>query len=236
MTYHLPIRRGRQFSLITFNFLLFTFYFLLPCLSGCAPLGALASKATPAPKIPAEYVPVQEAMIVLVEGYENPGIVGFLGGHMERMIAEQLITHNVAPIINPNLVNDFRTGKSGDEYRTIKIAAIGQALKAKQVLYVNVTQFAVDSAGGSMMTKGKSEVRVRVVDTATGETRWPRDSSTGQVLQLNTPYMELSGGTTEAVLREKMARALSERVARLFYDFTTDQVDGSEPETGNMAN
>ncbi|MDB5357784.1 MAG: hypothetical protein JWN24_4237 [Phycisphaerales bacterium] len=216
------------------HFLLLPFYFLLAATSGCAPIGALASRTTPAPKIPAEYAPAQETMVVLVEGYENPGIVGFLGVHMERMIGEQLITHKVAPIINPNLLNDFRTGKSGDEYRAVQIAAIGQALKARQVLYVNVTKFTVDSASNSMMTNGTAEVRVRIVDSATGETRWPRDSSTGQVLQLNMPYMELTNGTTETMLREKMARALSDKVARLFYDFTSDQVDGTEPETGNM--
>ena len=217
------------------HFFLFPFYFLLAATSGCAPIAALATRTTPAPKIPAEYVPAQETMVVLVEGYENPGIVGFLGSHMERMIAEQLITHNVAPVVNPNLLNNFRTGKSNDEYRAIQIASIGQALKARQVLYVNVTKFAVDSASNSMMTKGTAEARVRIVDSATGETRWPRDSAAGQVLQLNTPYMELTGGTTDTMLREKMARAVADKVARLFYDFTTDQVDGTEPETGNMA-
>lgn len=228
MTSTLRSRLLRLFAAVIFCSLLLS-------LQGCVVLGAFAAKAAPAPKTPAQYVPAQESLVVVVEGYQNPGIVGFLGGHMERMISEQLITHDVAPIINPNLLNDFRNGRTGDEYRQVKIASIGKALKAKQVLYVNVTQFSLESAGGTQMAKGLAEARVRIVDVATGETRWPRDASGGQVLQLNTPYVELTGGVTESALRDRMARGLCDKVARLFYAATTEQVDGSEPETGNLA-
>ncbi|MDB5329690.1 MAG: hypothetical protein JWP03_841 [Phycisphaerales bacterium] len=216
-------------------FAVVTFSLLLLCLPGCVVLGAVASKAAPAPSVPAEYVPPQETMVVVAEGYQNPGIVGFFGDHIERLVSEELITHKVAPVINPNLLNDLRGSKSVDEYREIKIATIGKALKAKQVLYVNVTQFSLDSAGGTQMVKGMTEARVRIVDSTTGETRWPRDSSGGRVLQLNTPYVELTGGVTESALRERMARALADKVAKLFYSATTDQVDGTEPEMGNLA-
>jgi hypothetical protein len=191
--------------------------------AGCAAAGVIADKLY-TPKIPATYVPVKDEMLVLVENFRNPASVSLISEQVDREIAEELISHKVAPIINPALLMEMRVGQH-KQYAGMEITAIGKKLGAKQILYADLVEFSVDSAEGAHMSRGRAEVRVRVIDVATGQTRWPTDLSAGIPISVQTPYIALKDGITEGSVREQIAHTLSDRVAKLFYEYSSDEVE-----------
>ena len=77
------------------------------------------------------------------------------------------------------------------------IPAVGRAAGAKQVLYVNVRQYAVEGTVAGEMTKGSGELTVRVVDVKTGANRWPTDSAAGHTVP--GPSIPLGGNSGRSV-------------------------------------
>jgi hypothetical protein len=172
-------------------------------------------------------------MVVVVEDYQNPALVEIVADHMDHLIAEELIANKVAPIVNPGKVTILRLDDP-DKYRKMKIPAIGYQLGGRQVLYVNITDFSVGSAGGTELMNGHAEARVRIVDTVTGLTRWPSDaSSAGYEVIVDVPMGMGSDNITSPMVRQGLARALSSKIAKLFYSATIDQPDPTPkyPET-----
>ncbi|HZL35566.1 MAG TPA: hypothetical protein VFC78_09675 [Tepidisphaeraceae bacterium] len=204
-------------------------YVCLAAISGCMPLAALMSKVTPEPVKPAQYAPKTDNMLVLVEDFQNPASIMESAEEMDRQIAEALIANKAAPIVNPDLLTELRTAKA-EEYRKMPLPAIGRAVGAKQILYANVVQFATDSGVGNQMLKAHAEARVRIVDTATGQTRWPLDAAGGYPVTVDIPFAPTGADLNETTIREKLSRQLSDKIARLFYGASVDQVDGTEPE------
>lgn len=208
--------------------------FKLPLISafllvgGCAPAGALLSKVMPDPTVAAKYVPQRDNMLVVVENYQNPATVMEAAEQMDRQIAENLIAHKVAPLVNPDRLTELRTDHP-DKYRKLDIPSLGKTMGAGQVLYADVIHFDTESAVGSQMVKAHAEARVRIVDCKTGQTRWPQDTSGGYPVTVDLPFRPTGNGVNEGYIREALARELSDRVSKLFYDTSVDQVDGTEP-------
>jgi hypothetical protein len=206
-------------------FLRVTFVTLLACAGGCVAVAAALDKAGGDPKEPAKYKPEQQNLAVLVEDYANPAVVELLADHMDQLIGEELIANKVAPVVNPEKLTVFRLDHP-DTYKKLKIPAIGEKLGARQVLYVNVTDFTVTSAGGTELLNGHAEARVKLVDCITGSTLWPRDAtSAGYPIVVELPFDANGQDVSAPTVREAVAKVLSSKVARLFYDATIDQPD-----------
>ena len=131
-----------------------------------------------------------------------------------------MIAHKVAPIINPNRLTSFRMAHWAD-YRKMKVEAIGTELKAWQILYVDVTEFNVESVPGAELRKGHAEARVKVIDARTGEKRWPDDG--GYQVTVDIPFADDGHFVREQEVRNALTRELSSRIAKLFYGATTKE-------------
>jgi len=197
-------------------------YLFLACLalplasSGCIPLGILMDKVDPTE--PAKYVPARENMVVLVEDYQNPALVEVIAEHMTREIGEELIAHNVAPVINPDKLSVLRSDRN-DEYKKMKIPAIGAELGARQILYVDITEFSTEFAPGSEAVKAHAEARVKIVDCITGQTRWPRDAvSTGYLVIVDLPFGEDLHTVNASTVRNALGAQLAAHISRLFHE------------------
>src|SRR2546422_11249792 len=104
--------------------------------SGCGKLLAVAVAKTVGEDIPAKYVPVKtDPMLVLAENYQNPGNSSVACEQVARYVGKNLERKNVAPLIDPTGVLDLRA-KDLEAYRQMTITQIGQALGAKQGLYI----------------------------------------------------------------------------------------------------
>lgn len=196
-------------------------------LSGCNILGVLGYKLSGPPTIQAKYEPEKMPMLVLVENSRNPATLRVDADRVARNVATELREHEAAPVVEPSALDDFRRAK-GSAYGGMAINAVGRALGAEQVLYIDLIQLAVEPALASEMLKGRAEARVRVVDVAAGQTRWPLDASLGHPVVVETQYVRAGGadGVTEPAVRDRLHAMLADRIAKLFYDWKADSMDG----------
>ena len=199
---------------------------LFPGVNGCQVIANALDK-TSDPKAPALYVPEQQTMAVLVEDYQNPALVEIVADHMDRLIAGELIANKVAPIINPDRLTTFKSDHP-EEYRKVAIPNIGDHLTARQLLYVDITEFIAETAAGTNVMKGHAEARVKIVDCVTGQTRWPKDgTTTGYTVTVNIPF-SLRRRTSATLCNcgtPSPARPCRTRSRRFFYDAITNQPD-----------
>jgi len=186
--------------------------------AGCNVAGALASKVVPEPAVAARYVPSkQKRMLVLVENYRNPDAARMDAQRLTAHLAAELRRHGIAPVVDPNEAEALR---ARPDYPSMKVQEVGRAAGAGQVLYVNLQQFAVDDTVGGEMTKARGEMRVRVVDVATGQTLWPRSVPEGSTVTAETPWVRTASGTgdaaSEIALRDQLARSAANQIVKLF--------------------
>lgn len=204
-------------------------------LGGCMLAGLAMSRVGPDPTMPARYTPRQEELLVLVEDYRNAAALAVTAEQMDRSIAEDLIAHKAAPVVNPDRLTELRSAK-GDAYRQMKIPEIGRSVGAKQVVYADVIGFSTEATVGSQIMRGHAEARVRVVDCTTGQTLWPTEAGAGFPVAVDVPFTPTEDGGNDAAMRQTMARMLADKIGKLFHGYSVDQVDGTEPEMDNRQN
>jgi hypothetical protein len=164
-------------------------------------------------------------MLILVEDYQNPGLVEMVAEHIDRLIAEELIVHKAVPIINPDRLTALQSD-SRAAYRKMKTYEVGAALGAKQVLYANITEFNIESIPGTDARRGHAEARVQIFDTVTQAVRWPEDApNTGYQVIVEIPLATDDANNNDATVRNALSRELASQIARLFYAATTNQPD-----------
>jgi TolB-like protein len=198
---------------------------LIGCLAmqGCTTLGALAYKVTPPPKIQPVYTMPKEKTLVLVENYRNPGVSDQDTERLGREITDQLKKHSIAPVIDPDTLFDYRSDNGGT-FDQMSIASIGQALGAKQVLYVDVVDYGGDWTLASNMLHPKATIRVRVVDVKTGNTVWPDQAARGYPMNIELQYAEIKDAGTAMDAEEAICQSTADHVAKLFYAHEEDEV------------
>ena len=194
---------------------------------GCAAGGALLYKLSPPPTVPAEYKPAKEPTLVLAENFQNPDLVQVQADRLAREISQELLDHKVVPVVAPEKLADLR-GAKGESFHSMNLPAVGEAVGARQVIYVDLSQFTVDQQPGSNMNKGKATAMVKLVEVPSGHTLWPRDTSAGREVKVETPFVRPGEGSPDSI-QEEMFHTMADKIAKLFYDWQSDQVDGSEP-------
>lgn len=187
--------------------------------AGCSWGGALAHKFVGPPPIPAQYKPAKEPMLVLVENYHNPSAAMLDANRLAMVLAGELRRHDVAPVVSPGRLDAVR---SDPAFGKMSIPAVGRAAGAGQVLYVHVRRLDVEETVGAEMIKGSADMTVRIVDAATGDSRWPIDPS-GHPVAIQTPWLRREEGANEASLREQMSRRAADYIVKLFRKHSVDE-------------
>jgi hypothetical protein len=185
-------------------------------LGGCDLAGAVAYKTFGPAKVPAQYQPAQEPMLVLVENYGHSNLQPD-ADELAAVIASELTEHKVAPIVDEGALTQFRTNR-GPRYASMKIPEVGQAVGARQVLYVDVEECQTNEVPGSDTLQGKLRAKVKVVDVETGRTRWPQNQDSLTVAK-NKEYVRKTGPESEAELRRGMLEEAGFQIARMFYSY-----------------
>lgn len=188
---------------------------LLP--AGCAAFGLAAYKLGGPDNVAAQYVPPKTTMLVLVEDYRSPGSRRVEADRIARDLSAELKANKVAPMVGDDVLPRLRD-EWGETYRRLTIPAVGQAAHATQVLYVDLQDFSVSPALGSQMIQGKAEARIRIVDVASGLTRWPADEAAGRAASVRVPYSKAETNADIDAVSQKLTQELSDQIAKLFYD------------------
>lgn len=206
-------------------FVLLPSAFCLPSQAGCNVIGALAYKASGDPAIKAAYPLPDEPTLVLVENFHNPAALRLESDAVARHLAAELKMHAAAPVVEPTAAESHRQER-GEAYRKMPVDAIGRALGAGQVIYVDLEQFEITQALASDMLGGRAEARVRVVDDA-GRVLWPTDSAVGYSVEVKVHPQRAAPGVGEFGARRELHARLADRIAKLFYDWKGDSADGA---------
>jgi hypothetical protein len=188
---------------------------------GCNILGIIPAKSNNE-DVPAQYVPAKDSMLVLAESYGAAPSADIDSQYVGFALTRNLKDHEIAPTVDPKVLMQLRDS-NGDEYSKMTIDGIGRAAGAKQVLYVQITYADVEHPTGSDQARGIMTARVRIVDSDTGETRWPAGSRTGSVVQIQTEWTRTA--SDQAKIRTKMADQLADAVGKLFRTYTPDNLN-----------
>jgi hypothetical protein len=195
--------------------------------AGCQLAAALTYKTVGPPAVPAEYAPLPEPMLVLAENYKSPGSPFVDTTQLALFVSDELTTHQIAPVIDAGKLHDLRQ-KQGANYRKMSIGAIGRAVGAQQVLYLDVTEASMETIGAEMV-RGTLSVSIKIVDAQTGVVRWPTGTTAGFPLTSQTPYITVSETVTEARVREAVARSMSVAVVKLLRSYKPDEEPSVPP-------
>lgn len=217
-------RRRRAVSLSPF--LVITLSLLPLPHVGCNVIGALAYKASGSPTIKAQFpLPPDSKTLVLVENFHNPAALRLESDAVARHLAEELKMHAAGPVVEPIDAEALRRER-GEAYRKMPVDAIGRALGAGQVVYVDLDEFEITQALASEMLGGRAEARVRVVDEA-GQVLWPTDSAAGYTIQVKVDPQRAGHGIDEFAARRELHARLADRIAKLFYNWKAESADGA---------
>jgi hypothetical protein len=200
-------------------------------LAGCTIIGAAAAKLAPDPVIPPQFPLAKEPTLVLVENYHNPASLRLQADMVCRAIVDDLKANDVAPLVDTEDAADLRH-KDAVAYRKMPLDAIGKAVGASQVIYVDLESFEVTHALASELYSGAAMARVRVVGD-TGEVLWPTDSAGGYPINVKVNPQRRAQGVAEDAVREQLTAALSEKIGRLFHKWTAESSDGAAEQFQN---
>ena len=197
--------------------------------SGCVAVAAIASKAAPAPTIPAEYKPEKELTLVLVESYENPDLYEVESERIARDLTDAFAEKKAFPVVPQQKLMELKASK-GSEFRQMSVPGIAKALGAKQVIYVDLMKFTADPPIGSETMRGEARATVKLVDADTGHTLWPRDSSVGREVSYKTPALSEEGTSRNAV-QQQVYQHMGEQIEHLFHDWVDETQQGNPPDS-----
>ena len=210
-----------RFSAFRFRLLLCVLHSALGVsLVGCNVIGVVASRVGPAPKVPAQFTPAKTPVLVLVENFHNPASLRLEADSIARHLAEELEMKDVAPVVDEAEVAALRQ-KGASAYRQMPLDAIGRAVGARQIIYVDLEQFEISHALASELLGGDAAARVRVVDDA-GAVLWPVNSAGGFPVSVKIQPEPVAIGTGDFAVRRKLHAALADKVAKLFYAYSSE--------------
>ena len=194
--------------------------------SGCASaLGTLSYGIFGPAANPAKYVLPKEPTLVLVENYRNPSAAEFDADQVASEVTDDLKKNNVAPIVDLDKLLAIRDADP-NKYRTMKIQDIGRAVGAKQIVYVDLVAAAVELDPSQRALHGKAAARVRVVEVASGDTRWPAGMAEGYPVESEIPYNDADPRIATA-MNGQMISELSEQIGNLFHEWKPENERGS---------
>jgi hypothetical protein len=184
-------------------------------------LGIVAAKSNGPEEVPAQYVPAKDSMLVLAESYGAAPSAGIDTQYLGFALTKNLREHEIAPTIDPGVLTQLRDA-NGDQYNKMTIDGIGRAVGAKQVLYVHITNAQVVQPNGGDQVRGAMAAKVRIVDSDTGETRWPAGSRTGVVVQIETDWSR-NDSSSHVKIHDEMADELADAIGKLFRAYVPDR-------------
>jgi hypothetical protein len=185
---------------------------------GCAVPGALIYRTMGPPPIPARYKPPKDQpMLVLVENVHSGTQALPEADDLAKVMYDDLKVNEVAPLVEPTKLHDLRDADPKG-FAKMTIAQIGQAVGARQVLYVHVKQLDLENPPGSEVVRARVAVDIKVVDVATARTAWP-DTGEPEPYAHETRLARVTEQSTRSGISRQVLRESGEQMARWFYDF-----------------
>lgn len=189
---------------------------------GCNIAGPIAYATQPEQKVPAAFELADRPTVVFVDDREGKLVPVGLRDVIAEKVSEDLMVQNiVTTAIRPR--DALALARSHDRNSNLlPIDAIGRAVGAEQVIYVEIESFS--ESVDNYQPKPVAVAHVKVID-AVEQTRLfpPDDQSSFDFHVVNSALGEVDptlyrSPSTRRVIREMMARQLGGDIGRVFYE------------------
>lgn len=195
---------------------------------GCAALGVVTYKIFGPPSEPAVHKIAKVPTIIICENFEHPTTSARDSEMLQQLTFEQFAGRKIAPMISPDFMNEVRGRMTEEQFRKLSIAGLGREAGAEQVVYIDLIQAGIESAVGSDFLRGRGSVRVRLIDTKSGDTIWPKEIFEGFPISFETPVPRSDQRTNQTLARAQLHEGLALRIGRLFRKWKADETGSFE--------
>ena len=190
----------------------------LVLLGGCrAPLGYLANLLGPPPTREAQFEPDDVPTLVFVDDVVAETADVSLRRRLSLALEKQLSDRGVLEQVLGHEQIEAVRRDSGADFNRFSIEEVGAACRSRQVVYVEISQYRLQSAGGSSIYSGLLRLQVKLVGVDTGQRLWPTASS-GHPIKVDIPPTEGQERDFPEKLSERMVVQAADQVAKLFYE------------------
>jgi hypothetical protein len=190
-------------------------------LTGCGLTGVAASR-TQVSNVNAQYIPNKtDAMLIMVESYGLSMDSGIETEHMTLVLRKTFEDGKIASLVDQQALERLKDA-GPQQYTPMTIADVGRKVGARQVLYVNIWRSEIVKPAGSGQMRGHMDAVVKIVDSASGDTRWPNDAPS-EAVEITTDWTPEGADTTENDLRAKMADQMAADIGKLFQNYHPDE-------------
>ncbi len=190
-------------------------------LTGCSLAGVAVSRSA-GNTVGAQYVPNKtDTMLIMVESYGLSMDSGIETEHMTLVLRKTFEDDKIASLVDQQALERLKDA-GPEQYTPMTIADIGRKVGAKQVLYVNIWRSEIVKPAGSGQMRGHMDAVVKVVDSASGDTRWPNDAPS-EAVEITTDWTPQGADTSENDLRAQMADQMAADIGKLFQNYHPDE-------------
>ena len=186
--------------------------------AGCAQMAILFMVDTE-PKVPAEFKLPKGKTALLIDDYMVDLDGENIKEQMAAKMAELLQTNRAvekAALIPYETVKTLKT--EAPDGRRYSIQRLGKELGAENIIYINISQFELQSDPDSPLIRPAGAARVKVIAVGTGERLWPVDLAGQSVQAQGRREAEVLEAQSQQKWTETLADMLATDVAELFYE------------------
>jgi hypothetical protein len=209
----------------SFLFVVVTAAVLMICGAGCHEAGVLHYFLMPDQKVEAEFELSDKPLVILVDD-----VRGLVDPPMARQalvesLSEELREHKVARRITTN-EELARVRQAEPDFDKLSIREVGRKVNADVMIWISVIEFGFDQNLEMAVAPGRFVAKVKVFDIRAeneGNLRlWPTQRQ-GRFVDVEIPPHKVRSCKNKAEVHEKLADAMADKIARLFYEYTKER-------------
>jgi len=179
----------------------------------------------PKQEVKAEYRLPQGPLLILVDDFAEWVQPPFARYALVDELARQFKDHKlVAQVTTNEQLARMRQADSELDQRTIR--QVGQRADADTVLWINPQEYEVDDDLETVSTPARFAVKVKVFNARAERTEdvrlWPAQRD-GRLVEASVKPHDIRTCKTKTEVHQKVAAALADQIARLFYDYEVQQ-------------
>jgi hypothetical protein len=189
--------------------------------AGCNTFGVIANDIAGTPEVEAKWIPASQPTLVLVENYNLTPDGDVECDRVGHYVMQDLQENKVVPLVDYSKVTTLRDNDPAS-YAKMSVAAIGRAVGATQVIYVNIRNMSSDTVLGTNTVKWSAAANVTVVNALNGKSLWPTDLVGGHPIAAETQYDDIDPHHDELLAHDDLDRNLAGQVGDLFHNWLRD--------------
>lgn len=201
--------------------------------AGCNYAGPILYAIQPEPTIEAQFQLEDRPTVVFVDDRDGVLIPATLADVIADHASEELMIHEVVTTaIRPR--DAMALARSRDRHNNLmSIDAIGEAVGAEQIIYVQMETFA--ESRDRYTPQPVAAARIKVLDVVNDERIFPTGDETIDFILVQTNLGDIDrdlykSASTRRQIREMLAKALGDDIAKVFYEHKPSDMLGERLE------